>query len=415
MSAYKVIFRASANNPEPKKRTQWEPGCPLVFEAIQISRNLETGQAFFQARVRNISCEVVHSFSVSISCTFSDGSMASFDATPLDADIMSTCDYTLTPIELPRGDAASAKARIRSTTTSSGKWESSSKPLPLPERRALHLTDMELEERIFWLRRLGCNKAAEAAPYGVDEREDWAICPCGQISSGLASCPSCGLSLKDSIQWESAEHLAKQSEERKAEKGRQDKEIRLFTRITLAATLLIAVVLIGLSTCNHNQSASPDDSRTTEMQLVNEDSPSSESAGLAETSGYSGSTDDFIHEVDDNLNRLPRDLDLSYTSGKWGITLDNDLIGVIEVDETNRRIGFIVMGDEDTDIGGFGCVIAAALSASDPTISVCNSTANADDILEAIRPLLDEQSLICNGVKFEIEEENDVYTLMVAL
>ena len=59
MSDYKVIFKAVAQT-EGGHALTWEPGCPALFTAVQVSRNTSTSAAFLQLKVRNVSSKVTN-------------------------------------------------------------------------------------------------------------------------------------------------------------------------------------------------------------------------------------------------------------------------------------------------------------------------------------------------------------------
>lgn len=252
MSEYKIVFRNTSDGPEPENQTKWEPGCPLLFEAVQVSRNTKTGQAFLQARAKNISAEEVSSFTAKLSCTFSDGSTAEFTASPLDADILPWCDYTLAPIELPRGDAESADARVLSATSPANGWASSLEPGALPQRKPLNLSDEALSERRLQLDQLGCAQPEEAAPFGVEEHGGWTLCACGQPSIGYSTCPACQLPFGPNAVLEDDQHLESLARERSGRQFREEREAReraqsRSTRVVraslIAATLLVVIAV----------------------------------------------------------------------------------------------------------------------------------------------------------------------------
>lgn len=412
MSEYKVIFRIASNDPESENQTRWEPGCPLLFEAVQVSRNTETGQAFLQARIKNISAEEVSSFTAKLSCTFSDGSTAEFATSPLDADILPWCDYTLAPIELPRGDAESADAQVLSADTPSGTWKSENEPLSMPSRRKLDLSQEELAERSRQLEQLGCEKAAEAASHKLDDHGAWTLCPCGRVSVGFARCPACGLPFQSSIQWEDREHLAeeqaKQNTASSRERTRQNKELKTGIGIALVAVLALCIVATCISTCDRSQdSATHNDPASAQTEQPSDRAPKKTDT-LAEEREFSGSTEDFIQEVRGNLSSLTEGVSMIRISGQWGIMLGNEAVGIVETDESKDGIGFFVMGDEDANVGAFAYVVGAALMVCDPTI-------DESDIESAIQPLIDEQRIVRGGVEFEIGKEDELYALIVTL
>ena len=261
MAEYKVIFRADTDHPYDQHVITWEQGCPLMFEAIQISRETESGKAFLQTKVRNLSGAIASSFKARLTCHYKDGSTEEFETEPLDADIAPCGEYALKPIALSRGDAAHAEALVLSVDTSDGNWTSTATACPLPRRSPLALSADALNERISQLRERGCNKPCEAAPYSYVEHDGWSQCPCGQISIGCRVCPSCGLRFGNDTTIENGDFLeeaaleraqkTKDAEEAKAE--RNSKLKRSFKRWGLiggavAVLLVCAVSIYALAT-----------------------------------------------------------------------------------------------------------------------------------------------------------------------
>lgn len=250
MAEYKVIFRADVDHPNDQHGITWEQGCPLMFEAIQISRETESGKAFLQTKVRNLSGAIVSSFKAKLTCHYKDGSTEKFEIEPLDADIAPCGEYALKPIALSRGDAAYAEAFVLSVDMSDGNWTSTATACPLPRRNPLALSADALNERISLLRERGCNKPCEAAPYSYVEHDEWSQCPCGQVSIGCRACPSCGLRLARVEETESEEFLKEAIEKRAArlekaaeEKKRQQIETRTKTRkLTMIGGSIAAVL-----------------------------------------------------------------------------------------------------------------------------------------------------------------------------
>lgn len=255
MSEYKIVFRKTSDSPEPENQTKWERGCPLLFEAVQVSRNTETGQAFLQARAKNISAEEVSSFTAKLFCAFSDGSTAEFAANPLDADILPWCDYTLAPIELPRGDAESADVRVLSATSPTSGWASSLEPAALPQRKPLDLSDEALSERRLQLDQLGCAQPEEAAPFGIEEHGSWTLCACGQPSIGHAICPACQLPFEPDVSLEDGQRLESLARERSERQFRKEREAQKrvqsrnarMARASLIVAALLAVIATSLA------------------------------------------------------------------------------------------------------------------------------------------------------------------------
>ena len=153
MSGFKVVYRIDPTDDTPE--ITWEEGCPLLLDALQIARNVDTGEAYIQTRFLNISSEKINSFKVTITVVYGDGSEENLCLNPLDADIFSGMTYSAKPVVLSAGDAIAAKIKVESVEQDSGQWVSH---LPLSKVHkpfALSLSSTALEERVNELRELG--------------------------------------------------------------------------------------------------------------------------------------------------------------------------------------------------------------------------------------------------------------------
>lgn len=255
MGAYKVIFRAD-KSADSQNRITWEQGCPLMFDAVQISRHTETGVAFLQAKLRNIGADAVTSFKSEITCRFKDGSAQEFTIEPLDADMPPGGFYEIKPIELPRGDAVSTDASVKSAITESGEWRTSTNPARIPEGTRLELSEAALKERTLELEEHGCKMSEFAAPFAVEVHDSWTMCACSQPNVGTERCVECGLTLQPyDKSCESEEALIRQAGQRAEAKRRKENEeaiirakrIKIAKRVVPPIVLSVAVgIIIGI-------------------------------------------------------------------------------------------------------------------------------------------------------------------------
>lgn len=251
MSEYKIVFRKDRESASEEDRPTWEKGCPVFFEAVQVSRNVETGEAYLQTKVQNIGPDVIRSFKARLEVAFKDGSLAEYEAEPLDADIAPGASYVVKPVKLSRGDAVDASATVLTAAADGGEWISSGAAELLPHPKALNLPDAALREREIQLSIMGCSKASAAAPFAVEDSEDWSLCACGQPSVGLSRCPDCGLMLHGNEEIESEEYLSAEAEKRrvaneasaavKAEKAAKKRKKVLKIGIPILAVALLCI------------------------------------------------------------------------------------------------------------------------------------------------------------------------------
>ena len=85
MANFKVVFRS--DNQGADTSPGWEPGCPLLVNAVQVSRNTDTGQCYLQLKLSNISGATVNSFKLQADVSYVDGANETAELNPLDADI----------------------------------------------------------------------------------------------------------------------------------------------------------------------------------------------------------------------------------------------------------------------------------------------------------------------------------------
>ena len=60
MGVYKVVFRSE--NGSGAAPLEWEPSCPLVVEAVQVSRHRENRYSYLQIKLRNLTSKTVTAF-----------------------------------------------------------------------------------------------------------------------------------------------------------------------------------------------------------------------------------------------------------------------------------------------------------------------------------------------------------------
>lgn len=267
--AYKVIYRIDAT-PASTRPITWKPGCPLAFEALQVSRDVDTGAAFLQARIRNVSDQQVSSFQAAFTIRFEDGSEEHRELHPLDADMAPGADRDITPIELSRGDVSSASGAIQSARTPDGTWKSAGPDAatPLPELPTLDdLDEKQLRERFLSLRELTFGKAPEGSEHRrVFVGDGWWRCVCGQVNQGrqelAAGCCNCHARFKRLQELEDPQVLAtriseravrderarQQAEEDKRAREASAKKRRRFAAISAAVAAVLLIGCFALST-----------------------------------------------------------------------------------------------------------------------------------------------------------------------
>lgn len=253
MNEYKVVYRADRSCEGSAHDIEWEHGCPLVFDAFQVSRDTETGEAFLQAKVRNICGEMVDAFEASFHCKYKDGSEEALTVNPLDADIVTGEYYSVQPMRLSQGDIESVSSAICSVTLSSGEWKSTSSPSEYPTRTELSICEEALAERALQLEKRGCGQSSSAALFSVEEHSGWVLCACGQVNVETGRCLNCGLSPLEADSTIEEEHslleLAKaraEEKERLEEETRQKKEASREKARKVAPYLVACISIVAV-------------------------------------------------------------------------------------------------------------------------------------------------------------------------
>lgn len=114
MANYKVAFRS--DNQSAAGAPGWEPGCPLLINAVQVSRDTDTGQCYLQLKLSNISGEMVNSYELRADVNYADGTTETVEPRPLDADIAPSKNYRPDPVALT-GSEVAEKIRKRKKRT----------------------------------------------------------------------------------------------------------------------------------------------------------------------------------------------------------------------------------------------------------------------------------------------------------
>lgn len=192
MASYKVIFRADENT-TGRDALLWEPPCPVMLSAVQISRNTQTSKAYLQIKVLNISNEELKSVYGKSIIKYEDGASEEIYFEDLDVDVLPEHrDAALKPMALSRGDAVSATVAISQVITENGKWVSSGSASAFPQGLPLSLSEKAREERNRKLEEAGIRGGAH--DFAVQDHSSWWVCSCGQANVGLETCCACGAS-----------------------------------------------------------------------------------------------------------------------------------------------------------------------------------------------------------------------------
>lgn len=127
MANFKVVFRS--DNQGADTSPGWEPGCPLLVNAVQVSRNTDTGQCYLQRRLSNISGATVNQLQAASRCELRCPLLTrSAELNPLDADIQPAKTYRPEPVLLTGSQIADVTLRVLSVSQPEKEWHTTRDP-----------------------------------------------------------------------------------------------------------------------------------------------------------------------------------------------------------------------------------------------------------------------------------------------
>lgn len=252
MSNFKVVFRADQTD-KTEFTPHWTPGCPVLVEAIQVSRNTETAEAFLQLKLKNVSNKVVDAFDCSVEVLYDDGVAEEVSVSCLDADIPAGKDMSPKAVRLKQNTPERLTATILEVKQGNSLWDPTQAP-PEPASVALSLSEKALKERERVLIKEGeLKKPASSLKDAVADVGDFWICSCGQPNVGRSRCCSCNVSKELLLAWEDEGALEKAADER-AKQAAKEEERRAHMKATIlkrvkvggiAVAAIVAVLLIA--------------------------------------------------------------------------------------------------------------------------------------------------------------------------
>ncbi len=226
MAEFKVIYKLVQDWDAEELSIPWAEGCPLAVEKMQISRNIDTGEAYFQAKLKNISdCEVL-SYKAAFSCFFEEGEKEEESFAKLDADIPAAGSAEIKPIKLSRGDAKTAALSITEVRTVEDVWELSSEITSFSCKDGLHLCEEAEKERMQQLKESGCSVSPDIGKHQCEFHDSWWRCACGCVNVGYSRCRVCNLDPELEKGLRDEGELTRQAHEREHERKRIEKAER---------------------------------------------------------------------------------------------------------------------------------------------------------------------------------------------
>lgn len=178
---YKVVLRGYFDG--ESSFVTWEPGCPVIVAALQVSRNKDNSEEYLQIRFKNIWNNRVELIEWSALVHFRDGSEQQISALQLDTEMGVGEVFNVKPIALEGSQTRSVDLRVLRVETASRQWISSGEALPCPSREVLSWSSDRLS-----LRRLYFDRGVQGA---LDHPISWK-CSCGGENKNTSRCSRCG-------------------------------------------------------------------------------------------------------------------------------------------------------------------------------------------------------------------------------
>lgn len=244
MGNFKVVFRS--DNQGADTSPGWEPGCPLLVNAVQVSRNTDTGQCYLQLKLSNISGTIVNSFKLQADVSYADGTTETVELNPLDADIQPAKMYRPEPQELTGSEIASVTTHVLQVSQPTGRWHTQQAPAPIPTGEPLALEQFAAIERKHTL--IDLEKSSDDYDRAIVDGDSWWVCPCGMPNVERDACCSCGMTRDALRQLEDEAYLHTKSAERKEIEQRRERKRKQFI---IAIIALAAIAVLGACLLNH--------------------------------------------------------------------------------------------------------------------------------------------------------------------
>lgn len=231
MANFKVVFRSDNQGADTS------PGCPLLVNAVQVSRNTDTGQCYLQLKLSNISGATVDSFKLQADVSYVDGASETVELNPLDADVQPAKTHRPEPVSLAGSQITNVIVRVLSVSQPEIEWhaEAGSEPGPIPVGTELVLDKKATAERAKSLEEL--YKDSSKYRHAVTLDNTWWVCSCGMPNVDRDRCCRCDLSKDYLVALEDEQSLIARCEERRIRTAKRKRK-----RLIASASFIIAVV-----------------------------------------------------------------------------------------------------------------------------------------------------------------------------
>ena len=135
MAEYKVIFR--------DEKPDWQENCPILLEAVQVSRDTQSSATYLQLKVRNISDSSIGSIAIEAIITSPDGKSETLQIESLDADIAPNAIFRPNAVQLANSEIETVSAQVTRADADRAFREA----ISIPDAQALTLSAQARIER----------------------------------------------------------------------------------------------------------------------------------------------------------------------------------------------------------------------------------------------------------------------------
>lgn len=201
MAEYKVIFR--------DEKPDWQENCPILLEAVQVSRDTQSSATYLQLKVRNISDSSIDSIAIEAIITSPDGKSETLQIESLDADIVPNAIFRPNAVRLANSEIETVSAQVTRADADRAFREA----ISIPDAQALTLSAQARIERNQQLSSMGYTP--EKMSYLHYEGDGWWICSCGALNIMDSKCRECGIKRAQLANLENEALLEEQAAERK--------------------------------------------------------------------------------------------------------------------------------------------------------------------------------------------------------
>lgn len=245
MANFKVVFRS--DNQGADTSPGWEPGCPLLVNAVQVSRNTDTGQCYLQLKLSNISGATVNSFKLQADVSYVDGANETAELNPLDADIQPAKTYRPEPVLLTGSQIADVTLRVLSVSQPEKEWHTTpgSAPRPIPAGTLLVLGETAAAERAKSLEELFKNPSKYRR--AIILNDNWWVCSCGMPNTCRDRCCRCDLGKDYLVALEDEQSLTARGKEHRA-RATKKKQLGIIAGLSTAVVVIAAFSFLYFAT-----------------------------------------------------------------------------------------------------------------------------------------------------------------------